>query len=264
MSPASTSAAEPAAGPASGGLRLRLAVEPLNPMKVEGYNVRLELINASRREIEIRSAWEPGESGTIHDYLIAATRLETYPPLPPVHGATSGTIAELVVDTQPTLTLAAGKTETLTWQVKGRQLKNPLPNTGIGDVTEFPLPGLYSVHATLDIETSDGNFRLRSNEQLVRVGGSDAAPRHTYVPVTRAAPAKTRAELGAGSLHGVEVGDRFENMTKQASWRMTVVEVSPRYAEAKLELISAAEGVDGPPELPEFATLLIDDKAEPK
>ena len=68
---------------------MRLTIKPLNPMGVEGLDVRLELINSSRREVEVHAAWEPGESGSAHDYLIAATQFDCFPPLPPVMGATS-------------------------------------------------------------------------------------------------------------------------------------------------------------------------------
>jgi hypothetical protein len=260
VSPAATSAA----GPENGGLRLRLAVEPLRSMKDEGFDVRLALVNVSRREVEIHAAWEPGENGSARDYLIAATRFECFPPLPPVTGATSAALREEEVKPQPKLALAPGDELVLQWQTKGRRLKNATPSTGIGDAVDFPLPGLYAVHAILDIETSAGILRLRSNEQLVPAGGSDAAPRHTYVPVKRAVPAESRAVIGAGALHGIQVGDRFESMTKQVSWRLTVVDVSPRYADAKLELLSTGDGVDAPPEHPEFATLVLEDEEQPK
>jgi hypothetical protein len=56
---------------------------------------------------------------------------------------------------------------------------------------------------------------------------------------------KGTATIGLGSYHRVQVGDRFEISSKTEAWRIDVTQVSPRYSEGKLTLLSREDGAPG-------------------
>src|SRR5436190_20293302 len=175
------SAAEPEPGPENGGMRLGLVATPREGDK-EGFDVRVSLKNVSKRKIVLRSSWENDEGGSVKDYLEGSVGIESYPEIEPWRGGLQATDAKRT-SPQPTLGLEAGETLTLAWQTKGRMLKNHVIDPFVAQNPTFTVPGLYSIHATLDVITEDGSVRLRSNEQLVPVGGSREMPRHTYGPL---------------------------------------------------------------------------------
>ncbi len=140
---------------------------------------------------------------------------------------------------QPEHVLKAGEALSARWKSDARRLKNRVTNPNEVQNPEFPFPGLYSVHATVDVTTSEGTVRLRSNEQLVAVGGSRKMPKHTRGQLWEVDKEKKTALVGLGSLHKVEVGDQFEiGHPKGMHWRMTVTEVDPRYSRGNLELLT--------------------------
>jgi hypothetical protein len=102
----------------------------------------------------------------------------------------------------------------------------------------FPFPGLYSVHATIDVITAARTVRLRSNEQLVAVGGSRAMPKYTFGRLWSVDPDKRTAILGLGSLHKVAVGDQFEiGNAKSGHWKLTITRVEAGMSLGGLELL---------------------------
>jgi hypothetical protein len=235
-------------GPENGGLRLRLMVTKRSTPREGGFDVRLEVINASADKVTLRTGWESNEEGDVKDYLRLHASVETYPPIEPEKGATGS--REVRTTPQKELTLAAGETLSLNWQSTGRRLKT---ESVLGvENPELVEPGLYSVHVTLNAITATGTHRLRSNEQLVMIGGSAKQPRHTYGHITSIG--RKVSAFSLGSLDGVKVGDEFAITSKSGSWKLTVVDVGPRYSDVTI----TGSGEDGAsePQLGAGATLV--------
>ena len=114
-------------------------------------------------------------------------------------------------------------------------LKNRVTNPNDVQNPEFPFPGLYSVHAILNISTSAGAVSLRSNEQLVPVGGSRAMPKSTFGHLLSVDLDAKTAVLGIGSLQKVQLGDQFEHLSKGDYWKLTVTKVEPNFSFGVLE-----------------------------
>jgi hypothetical protein len=238
-------APQPEPGPEDGGLRLRLVVGPRATAGKEGFEVRLDLMNVSERAVTLQTGWELEEQGDVKDYLEAAASIDTFPQIEPWRGGLAA--RELRRSPQASQALPAGETLSVRWQTDGKRLKNRVSDPTVVQNPTFPFPGMYAAHATLDVITGQGAVRLRSNEQLVSVGGSRAMPRHTYGRVWSANREKKSATLGLGSLHKVAVGDRFEIPSKTAVWRLTVTEVQPRSSDCTLELASGDDASAEPP-----------------
>jgi hypothetical protein len=226
-------------GPENGGLRLRLAVEPRIDAKKEGYRVRIDLINVSARTITLKTGWTNEDSGDVTSYLEAATSIECVPAVAPWSG---GVLQGHRTLPQSEYRLRAGETLSARWETEGRKLKNRVTNPNEVQNPSFPYAGLYSVHATVDAITSEGTVRLRSNEKLVSVGGSRAAPRHTYGQLVSVDGDKKSAVLGLGSLHQVEPGDRFEiGSPKGMHWLLTISHVERGYSAGTLDLLTTSK-----------------------
>ena len=253
----------PEPGPEEGGLRLRFLVQPRTDAEKEGYAVRIELVNVSERDVTLRADWQirgEGSVGTLDEYLEAATSIECVPEIAPWIG---GVMQGQPVNPQPERVLKAGQTLSVLWQTEGRRLKNRVTNPNDVQNPTFPFPGLYSVHATLDVITSERTVRLRSNEQLVPVGGSNAAPRHTRGFIWHADGEKMTALLSIGSLQQVAVGDQFEMGSPKGGrhWKLTITRADPTISHGTLEWIGArardpANPMHTPPAQLEKATLL--------
>ena len=234
---AAESAALPEPGPEDGGLRMRLVVVPRADTGKEGYDVRVDLINTSERAITLRAGWTSDDAGDLKDYIDAATSVEC---VPPVRRWMGGVQERHRKSPQPEHVLMQGAVLSVRWQTEGRHLKNRVTNPNEVQNPEFPFPGLYSVHGTLNVLTSAGTFALRSNEQLVTVGGSRALPKSTVGQLWQVdADAKT-AVLGLGSLQKVEVGDQFEHLSKGDYWKLTIIQVEPTHSIGNLESQSPA------------------------
>jgi hypothetical protein len=79
--------AQPEAGPENGGLQLRLVVLPHFQAGKAGYEVRLDLINATKEDIRLRAGWlNENDKGDVKDYIKAITSIETHPPIAPWAG----------------------------------------------------------------------------------------------------------------------------------------------------------------------------------
>ena len=234
--PAESAAPEP--GPENDGLRLRLVVAPRADSK-EGYDVRVDLLNVTKHAITVRANWPyEGDGGILKDYLEAFSHFETYPPIAPSFAQTGE--GERRKSAQPEQVLGAGEVLCLKWQTDRRRLKDtPLRARYRGPEPEFPLPGLYSVHATVAVSTGGGLVLLRSNEQLVSVGGSREMPRHTYGSVLYSYPDTQTVMLNLGALQKTEVGDQFEIHTGiiGETWKLTITKVGLGHSEGTLEVM---------------------------
>jgi hypothetical protein len=226
--------AQPEAGPESGGLQLRLVVLPHFQAGKEGYEVRLDLINATKEDVRLRAGWlNENDKGDVKDYIEAATSIETHPPIAPWAGQVVMPHRE---SPQPEYVLKAGKVLPVGWVSDGRRLKNRVADQIRVQNPEFPFPGMYSVHATLKIDRDDRTVLLRSNEQLVSTGGSRESPKHTYGQLEGVdADAKT-ATLSLGALHKIDPGDEFQIRTGMFEvWRLTISQIAPEYSMGRLE-----------------------------
>ena len=224
----------PEPGPEDGGLRMRLRVVPRTDIVEDGYEVRVDLINVSDRAIALRAGWTSEDAGDLKDYLDAATSIEC---VPAVQRWSGGVIRGQRRSPQPEQVLERGASLSVQWRTQDRHLKNRVTNPNEVQNPEFPFPGLYSVHATLNVITTDRTVALRSNEQLVPVGGSRAMPKHTLGQVSPTGADGKTAMLDLGSQHKVEPGDRFEHLSKIAHWRLTVTDVKPGHSIGNLELV---------------------------
>jgi hypothetical protein len=225
----------PEPGPESGGLRLRLAVSPNPPETAnEGYDVRLDLLNVSHRDITLRANWRHQDNdGGLKDYLEASTSIEIYPPIAPWVGQV---MEGRRISPQPERVLKAGEVLSLRWQTRGPQLKNGVTDPNAVQNPRFPTPGLYSVHATLVLDTPQGPVRLRSSEQLVPAGGSREMPKHTYGQLAEVDAAAKTATVNLGSLHKIKPGDQFRIRTPMRDfWKLTITQVSPEFSSGRLE-----------------------------
>jgi hypothetical protein len=225
-------AAEP--GPENGGLRMRLVVTPNPKAGAEGYDVRLDLLNVSDHAIWLKANWSHDtDKGDLKDYLEAATSIESDPPIAPWVGQVQGGYRKWP---QPEQELKAGESLSIHWQTEGRQLKNRVTDPNAVQNPQFPSSGLYSVHSTLAVRTDQRTVRLRSNEQLVPVGGSREQPKHTFGRLSDVDAAAKTATLGLGALHKVEVGDKFRIRSGMGDfWRLTITTVDREWSTGQLE-----------------------------
>lgn len=252
--------AEPAAlepGPENGGLRLRLTVVP----NEAGFEVRVELVNVSKQAIILRADWRGrgGENGDLQAFVEAATSIETDPAITPWMGQVMQGTAP---SPQPEQLLAAGDVLALSWKTVGRHLKNGVTDPLTVQNPEFPTPGLYAVHAVLVLPVTDGTVLLRSNEQLVPIGGSVALPKHTFATLIYVNPETKVGRINLGSLHKIAVGDAFQMRAGFGYfWKLTITQTDLWTATGSLELMPVPPGitVSQPPPIPErglWATLI--------
>ena len=219
-----TVASTPEPGPENGGLRMRLVVVPNSAGGQEGYEVRLDVLNVTNRPVKLRAGWwQDQERGDVRDYIEASTSIETYPAIAPWMGQV---MAAHRTAAQPETVLKAGAVLTLHWQTNGRHLKNRVSNPLEAQNPELLLPGLYSVHATVAIITSERTVQLRSNEQLVSSGRSHEMPKHSYGELLDASAERKTGRLNLGSLQKIERGDQFQvGHPYRGLWKLTITEV---------------------------------------
>ncbi len=172
----------PEPGPEAGGLRLRLVVTPHPKDGKEGYDVKAELINVGRQALPVRAVdWRAErQAGGFEAYVEGALSIESYPEIQPWLGQVMAPLRD--ASPEPEYTLEAGKSLLVQWHASGRHLKNTVSNPLKVQNPDFTESGLYSIHGSLVVAVADRPLRLRSNEQLVPVGGSRDMPKHTYGP----------------------------------------------------------------------------------
>jgi hypothetical protein len=262
ISVSASTAEQPEPGPENSGLRLRLVVTPDAKSGKEGYDVRLDLLNSSKQDITLRANWwYEADKGDVKDYLEGSVGIDAFPPcaIPgaqvPIGNRTSP---------QPRLVLKAGKVLPMSWHADGRRLKSREYAPSFAHNPELPFPGLYSVVATLKINRGDHDILLRSNEQLVPVGGSRAAPKFTRGPLWETSPTNQTARLGLGSLQQVEVDDEFRiEIGRMQVWKLTITNVAPESSYGRLVLMERVREDPAAYALPRFpepnmdATLIL-------
>jgi hypothetical protein len=228
----------PEPGPEDYGLRFRLLVKPRAASTEEGYDVQVDLLNTSKQAVTLQARWREDDAGDLRNYIDAAASIECVPAVAPwVGGVREGQRKE----PQPEYILNAGEILSVRWTTEGRHLKNRVTNPNEVQNPEFPFPGLYSVHATINVFTGERTVRLRSNEQLVSVGGSRAMPKYTLGRLLEVNADKKTAMLGLGALHKVEPGDQFEiGYPKGERWRLTITNVEPEISSGDLEVLTRA------------------------
>ena len=225
----------PEPGPESGALRLRLSVTPKPDGGNEGYDVQVDLISVSRESIVLKANWRSGfHEGGFKEYLEAATSIESYPAIEPWLGQVQ---VGRDKERQPEYAIKPGETLSLKWHTKGRHLKNKVSDPLEVQNPEFTENGLHSVHARLVIATAGRSVQLRSNEQLVPIGGSRELPKHTYGPLWDANEETKTATLGLGSRHKIMPGDRFriQSGTIGMTWTLTITKVEADRSFGNLE-----------------------------
>jgi hypothetical protein len=225
--------AEP--GPEDGGLRMRLVVAPRTDAGKEGYKVRVDVLNASERAITIQAGWQNEETGDLKDYIDAATSIECVPAVQRWMGGVMMRLGNVPEPEQPKQVLKPGEVLSVQWQTEGRHLKNRVTNPNDVQNPTFPFPGLYSVHATLNILTNERMVHLRSNEQLVPVGGSRALPKATFGELLQVDADGKSVLLNLGSLQKIEAGDQFEHLSKGGNWKLTITKPSPNFSWGTIE-----------------------------
>lgn len=259
----------PTPGPESEGLRLRLTVESQHVADGDEFRVRLDLINVTDAPVTVSGVWPFGLDGSFSEYMEGATSIRAFPEIT-LWGI------QVSAERQPSPvarhTLAAGETLTVHWETRGHRLKHrvirPLSNRN----PYFPSDGLYGIHAELrlDIEKAAGSaeeksssreagqsvrhpVRLRSNEQLVPVGGSNHAPKTSITTVRHINEDLTEGEVSAGFVDGIKPGDRFLVRTGMAVfWKLTVTEVHADYSRVKVERDPFHPGVTSNPRAHEW------------
>jgi hypothetical protein len=239
QAPAAETAALPEPGPEDGGLRMRLVVAPRREARQEGYEVRVDLLNTSERAITLRAAWRNDQTGDLKDYLEAATSIEC---VPAVHRWTGQITTERRKSPQPEQVLQPGAVLSVRWQTEGWHLKNRVVDPLTVQNPAFPFPGLYSVHATLPVITGEHTVPLRSNEQLVSVGGSRMMPKSTLGQLIQVESDGKTALVNLGSLKKIEPGDQFEYHTMRAQGKLTVTTVKPDFSIGNLEVLFPTNG----------------------
>lgn len=200
----------------------------------EGYAVRAEVINVSREAVALRAVhWRSwGHEGGFDAYVEAALSIESYPAFEPCR-------AQVFVGrdvAEPEYMLKAGKALSVKWHATGRHLKNIVSDPSEVQNPEFTENGLYSVHGSITLAVADRPVRLRSNEQLVSIGGSREAPKHTYGQLTWVDEKRKTATLRLGLLDKVAEGDQFriDSMYKGPIWTLTITEVRMEYSSGNL------------------------------
>jgi hypothetical protein len=224
----------PEPGPESAGLRLRLLVTPHPEGGKEGYDVQVDLINFTAESISLRpNHWRSGRNEVgIKADLEAAVSIESYPAIEPWLGQVGSRTEE-----PPEYSLKPREIVSLKWRTTGRHLKNRVSNPLEVQNPEFTEAGLYSVHASIVLTVAGRSVLLRSNEQLVPIGGSHQLPRHTYGSLWWSDEKTKTAMLSLGSRQRIMPGDRFliQSGNIGLTWTLTITRVEADRSFGSLE-----------------------------
>ncbi len=264
----------PEPGPENCGMRLRFVVVPKEHATNESYDVRLDLISVTNQPITLRGDWEHDQTGDYKEYLESDVSIESFPEIIGWMGQAAAGHRKLP---QPEYVLEPGKTLTVTWTATGRHLKNKVAHYLSTKNPNFVAEGLYSVHATIPLcvagvtpvtapakqptfhRSSDGTTNrdrgdefwfdmhqgdphgtvlLRSNEQLVPIGGSRRSPKY---PLGRVVNADTNTDvvtIDLGSMQQIEAGDRFWIWSGYTAyiWELKITNVSLSTSSGHFEL----------------------------
>ena len=244
---ASEPAALPQPGPENGGLRLRFMVDTRRADSVDEFQVRLDLINVTKTPIKLSADWPNHLKGDFREYMEGAASMLTHPDIT-LWGIQ--VMATRQSAPRAEYTLASGEVFTVEWATRGRRLKNRVIHPNSNRNPYFPSTGLYGVHAELllnvETKTVDGKWEvpsnieeqpgrqpvlLRSNEQLVSVGGSNHAPKTAIAVVQDVSEDFTTGHIAIGTVEGIQPGDQFLARTgMSALWKLTVTETYVGYS----------------------------------
>jgi len=263
---AAESTPSPNPGPESAGLRLRFVVESRRADSVDEFHVRVDLINVTDEPIKVSGDWPNHMKGSFQEYMEGATSIRTYPDI------TQWGI-QVMAPQQPVPKaehiLASGETLSVKWTTKGRRLKNRVIHPLSTRNPSFPSDGLYGVHAELLLKIESGTetgeakrkeptgreeesgrrlVLLRSNEQLVSVGGSNRAPKTAIAGVQHVSDDFKTAQIDVGTVEGIEPGDEFLARTGMSTlWKLTVTESRIGYSTASVKLEGFGASRPAPP-----------------
>jgi hypothetical protein len=199
-----------------------------------GHEMRVDVLNVSRQARKLQADWlYETDTGNLKEYLEAATSMESYPPIAPWIGQIMGGGRNTP---QPEYVLEPGEVLTLTWHTEGNFLKNRVSNKLDVQNPEFAFPGMYAVHATLQVQADGKKVSLRSNEQMVSFGQSRAMPKFTLGKLTHVDEEKQTAWLDLGEEHKVAKGERFLVRTGMVDfWQLTITDVREKTSLGRLE-----------------------------
>ena len=234
----------PEPGPESAGMRLRLVIFPEGTGTNETFKVRVDLINVTDQSIKLVGDWRGDfRDGDYKEYLESDVRFQIEPPnVPSMDQVGDGGKR---TKPQPEFTLGASKLLTLDWTALGRCMRT-------GSDLRLPMDGLYSIHASVLLRLAENErtiqpapsapsnrILLRSNEQLVPVGGSHALPKHTLGKLISADTNRYTAAIDIGSVHKTVVGDQFWIHTGYIgqNWNLKITKVDPTVSFGVLEPI---------------------------
>jgi hypothetical protein len=243
----------PQPGPKVAGLRLRLVVETQHSQSGDEFAVRLDLINVTDAPIKVSADWPSHLKGDFREYMEGTASMRTCPDIT-LWGIQVMDIRQPAPQAEHTL--AVGATLTVEWVTKGRRLKNRVIHPNSNRNPFFPSEGLYGVHAELllNVETEAVDTKrdvssdrdrhsgrrpvlLRSNEQLVPVGGSTRAPKTAIGVVQDVTDDLKPAQISVGTVDGIKPGDQFLARTGMSTfWEMTVTETHVGYSKVSVKL----------------------------
>jgi hypothetical protein len=174
-----------------------------------------------------------GNKGGFDAYVEAALSIESYPAFELCRAQVLGPREGVA---EPEYMLKAGKVLSVKWHATGRRLKNTVSHPLEVQNPNFTENGLYSVHGTITVAVAGRPVRLRSNEQLVPIGGSREASKHTYGQLVWVDEKRKMATLRLGLLDKVAQGDQFriDSMYKGPIWTLTITEVRMEYSSGNL------------------------------
>ena len=218
----------PEPGPENCGLRMRLVITPDTTNGAHGFEVRVDIINSTKYQIELATDWDSEyQRGNFLDYVESTSAVITDPVLAPDNGQI---VVAPRLSPQSTQSLGASQTLTLKWHSNGQRIKNKsmlfFPNP------KFSVDGLYGVHFCLEFRTSSGLCRLRSNEQMVSVGGLQTQPKNTYGQFSfiQLNGTNSIAQINLGSINQIQTRDRFTISTGYIGdeWSLEITNVYSR------------------------------------
>ena len=266
----------PEPGPENGGVRLRFSVETTRSGTNDTHQVRIDLINVTDKPIRLLGDWPGDQSGPYEEYLESDVSIHTDPPFMPFMGQVG---VERRRRPQPAFTLAAHEVLTVRWAASGRRLKNKSIHPVQTHDPFLTMDGLYAVYASLllrpiDAETAletdlmrrtwssvdsrsreerledfpkasaesspHGTIYLRSNEQLVPIGGSRMLPKPTLARLVWTDTNHDVATINFGSAQKIDPGDAFWIPTGYIGnvWRLEITNVAATSSSGLLTPIS--------------------------
>ena len=227
----------PEPGPENHGLRLRLVVDTKAEKGADVHAVRLDLLSAGRQPVTLVAQWPyEQDTGDYAQFLASEVAFVTFPEVVPDSAQTAGGERQ---SPQPEYRVAPGGSLSVSWQARGRRLKE---RDYYNNTPYFPARGLYGVRARIVVMTKEQKqVLLTSNPVQVAVGASKAMPKWATGRLVSVEPEKKTASINLGANQKIEKGDVFMiRHGLQASWRLTVTKVGAWNAEGTVQTVHHA------------------------